>query len=143
MKAFFRMLALLLAVSGCQSPEQKLVGVWKTDSIFNYVNGFTETLNVPDEHWPLFEYSEDGVLTEHKFGQQRALKYQLVSADSLVYTDSAGTVLSGFSVLKLDREKLVLKKTHKPFLSGKNQQLYEIRFFTKVSSDSLPDAHQH
>lgn len=143
MKAFFRLLTVILACIGCQSPEQQLVGVWKTDSIFNYVNGFTETLNIPDEHWPLFEYSADGVLTERKFGQQRALRYQLVSADSIVYTDTSGTVLSGFSVLKLNNEKLVLKKTHKPFLSGKNQQLYEIRFFTKVPSDSLTDAHQH
>lgn len=143
MKAFFGLLAVLWAGCGCQSREQKLVGVWKTDSIFNYVNGFTETQNVPDEHWPLFEYRADGVLTERKFNQHRDLRYQLLSADSLVYTDTTGKVLSGFAVLKLDADKLVLKKTHKPFLPGKNQHLYEIRFFTKVPSDSLAEAQQH
>jgi len=136
-------LLTLLIFSGCNPPvfrqERNVVGTWKIDSMFNYVNGFTEMNNIADEHWSMFQYSADGVLAERKFGLKKDYRYQFVAADSLIYTDSSGALLSGFKVLRLDGKQLVLKKMHKPFLSGKNQELYEIRFFSKVPPDSLLD----
>ena len=136
------LILLLIGFSQCNAPvfiqERNLVGVWKTDSISNYVNGFTQVSNTPDAHWPLYQYDANGRLTESKFDQRRILGYKLVSSDSLIYTDSFGNFLNGFKVLQLDDDKLVLKKIHKPFLPGKNQHLYEIRFFSKIPADSLP-----
>ncbi len=135
---------LLIGFCQCNTPvfirERNLVGVWKTDSITNYVNGFTQVSNTPDIHWPLYRYDANGQLTESRFTQHRTFGYKLVTSDSLIYTDSFGAFMSGFKVLELDDEKLVLKRMHKPFLPGKNQHLYEIRFFSKIPAGSLSDA---
>jgi len=126
--------ALLLA--SCKTRERALQGVWRTDSISNFVNGFSFTNNAFDEHWSTFEYGADGVMTERKKDKFRTYRYQLPSADSLVYTDSTGHRLSGFQIVKLSDEHLILKKAQKPYLPGKNQELYEVRFFTKIHAAS-------
>ena len=129
------LLAILLPASlltSCKSRERALEGVWRTDSISNFVNGFSFTNNAFDEHWSTFEYGADGVMTERKKDKFRTYRYQLPSADSLVYTDSTGHRLSGFQIVKLSEEHLILKKAQKPYLPGKNQELYEVRFFTKI-----------
>ena len=122
--------ALLLA--SCKTRSRALEGVWRTDSISNFVNGFSFTNNAFDEHWSTFEYGADGVMTERKKERFRTYRYQLPTADSLVYTDSTGHRLSGFQIVKLSDEHLILKKAQKPYLPGKNQELYEVRFFTKI-----------
>ena len=125
-------LVLLAILASCHSRERALEGVWRTDSISNFVNGFSFTNNAFDEHWSTFEYGADGVMTERKKDKFRTYRYQLPSADSLVYTDSTGHRLSGFQIVKLSDEHLILKKAQKPYLPGKNQELYEVRFFTKI-----------
>jgi len=122
--------ALLLA--SCHTREHELTGVWRTDSIRNFVNGFSFTNNTFDEHWSTFEYGANGVMTERKKEKFKTYRYQLPTADSLVYTDSSGHRLSGFQIVKLSDEQLILKKAQKPYLPGKNQELYEVRFFTKI-----------
>jgi hypothetical protein len=132
-----RNLAAILALpaillGSCQTRQHTLEGVWRTDSIRNFVNGFSFTNNTFDEHWSTFEYGADGVMTERKKEKFKIYHYQLPSADSLVYTDSTGHRLSGFQIVKLTNEQLILKKAQKPYLPGKNQELYEVRFFTKI-----------
>ncbi|SDH22884.1 hypothetical protein SAMN04487996_13147 [Dyadobacter soli] len=122
--------AMLLA--SCHSRERSLEGTWRTDSISNFVNGFSFTNNTFDEHWSTFEYDANGVMTERKKEKFKTYRYQLPTADSLVYTDSTGHRLSGFQIVKLTDEHLILKKAQKPYLPGKNQELYEVRFFTKI-----------
>lgn len=131
------LLTILFAMflASCQTREHALEGVWRTDSISNFVNGFSFTNNAFDEHWSTFEYGADGVMTERKKEKFKTYRYQLLSADSLVYTDSTGHRLSGFQIVKLSDEHLILKKAQKPYLPGKNQELYEVRFFTKIHAD--------
>lgn len=129
---FIIIAAALTSLASCKTPESELTGVWRTDSISNFVNGFSFTNNTFDEHWSTFEYSADGVMTERKKEKFKTYHYQLPTADSLVYTDSTGHRLSGFQIVKLTDEQLILKKAQKPYLPGKNQELYEVRFFTKI-----------
>ncbi|GGM88547.1 hypothetical protein GCM10010967_21520 [Dyadobacter beijingensis] len=126
---------LFSSVFSCRTREQELQGVWRTDSISNFVNGFSFTNNTFDEHWSTFEYGADGVMTERKKEKFKTYRYQLPSSDSLVYTDSTGQRLSGFQIVKLSDEHLILKKAQKPYLPGKNQELYEVRFFTKLPAE--------
>lgn len=132
------MLLLGIGLGQCNIPvymqERDLEGIWRTDSINNFVNGFSFTNNTFDEHWSTFEYGADGVLTERKKEKHKTYRYKLPSSDSLVYTDSSGHQLSGFRILKLTDSQLILKKAQKPYLPGKNQELFEVRFFTKIPS---------
>lgn len=125
-------IVLFASLAGCKSRERALEGVWRTDSISNFVNGFSFTNNTFDEHWSTFEYGANGVMTERKKEKFKSYRYQLPTSDSLVYTDSTGQRLSGFQIVKLTNEQLILKKAQKPYLPGKNQELYEVRFFTKI-----------
>lgn len=127
-------------LTACNTRERELTGVWRTDSISNFVNGFSFTNNTFDEHWSTFEYGADGVMTERKKEKFKTYRYQLPTADSLVYTDSTGHRLSGFQIVKLSDEHLILKKAQKPYLPGKNQELYEVRFFTKIHAAGSPAA---
>ena len=120
----------------CTSREKQIQGTWKTDSILNFVNGFSHTNNSQDEHWSNFEYNNKNEVFERRKAEFRKYSYKIVSADSLVYLDSAGTILNGYQILKLDNNQLILKKDQKPYLPGKNQKLYEIRFFSRTSPDS-------
>ncbi|OJV12933.1 MAG: hypothetical protein BGO21_04175 [Dyadobacter sp. 50-39] len=140
-----KMLLVVLLASGLascnlSSSTHALEGTWRTDSIRNFVNGFSFTNNTFDEHWSTFEYGTDGVMTERKKEKFRKYRYLLPSADSLVYTDSTGHRLSSFRIVKLTNEQLILKKAQKPYLPGKNQELYEVRFFSKIRAAGAPAA---
>lgn len=137
MKQILILLTLLTGLTRCNVPvylqEKDLEGVWRTDSMSNFVNGFSFTNNTFDEHWSTFEYQPEGILLERKKEKFRKYRYNLPTSDSLVYADSSGQKLSSFQILKLTDKQLVLKKAQKPYLPGKNQELFEVRFFTKIS----------
>ncbi|WP_229216521.1 hypothetical protein [Dyadobacter sp. 3J3] len=136
MKKVVIVFLLMSVLTRCVSKEKQIQGTWKTDSISNFVNGFTQVNNSQDEHWSHFEYTKEGAVFERRKQEFRKSNYKILKSDSLVYIDSAGTFLSGYKILKLDDHQLVLKKIQKPYLPGKNQQLYEVRFFSKITSDS-------
>ncbi len=136
MKKVVIVFLLISILTQCVSKEKQIQGTWKTDSILNFVNGFSHTNDSQDEHWSHFEYTKDGAVFERRKQEFRKYYYKLLKSDSLVYLDSAGTFLNGYKILKLDDDQLVLKKIQKPYLPGKNQELYEIRFFSKINSDS-------
>jgi hypothetical protein len=137
LKQLLILLTLLTGLTQCNVPvymrEKELEGTWRTDSINNVVNGFSFTNNSFDEHWSTFEYQSDGILLERKKEKFRKYRYSLPASDSLVYADSSGHQLSSFLILKLTDNQLVLKKAQKPYLPGKNQELFEVRFFTKIA----------
>jgi hypothetical protein len=87
--------------------------------------------NTRDAHWSYFDYRADGTLYQRRKGEYRKSHYKLASADSLLYTDSTGKVLNGYKILDLTDKNMVLQKAQKPYLPGKNQELYEIRYFSK------------
>ncbi|MCE7061711.1 hypothetical protein [Dyadobacter sp. CY343] len=138
MKKSLTILAFSWILSGCSSHEEAIVGLWRTDSISNYVNGFSFTNDTKDAHWSYFEYRRDGSLFERRKGEYRKSAYKLISKDSLVYLDSTGKVINGYQILNLNERSLVLKKAQAPYLSGKNQELYQIRYFSKASPKNLP-----
>ncbi|TLU92333.1 hypothetical protein [Dyadobacter sediminis] len=137
MKQLVIILTMLAGLTRCNVPvymqEKELEGIWRTDSINNFVNGFSFTNNTFDEHWSTFEYQPDGILLERRKEKFRKYRYRLPASDSLVYADSSGQQLSSFLILKLTDKQLVLKKAQKPYLPGKNQELFEVRFFTKMA----------
>ncbi len=90
-----------------------------------------------DAHWSYFEYKADSLVFERRKDEFRKSYYKLIKPDSLFYCDSTGYILNKYQILHLDSKKMVLKKSQKPYLAGKNQELYEIRYFSKVSPDSL------
>jgi hypothetical protein len=130
-------IALISLLIQCTSREEKLNGTWQTDSISTFVNGFTHTNNAQDEHWSHFEYNNKGQVLERRKDEFRTYHYKILSADSLVYLDSAGSFLNGYKIIKLNDKQLVLKKNKHPYLSGKNQVLYEVRFFSKIHPDRI------
>lgn len=137
MKKAFTAILLISLLTQCTSKEKQIQGTWKTDSIANFVNGFSHTNNSQDEHWSNFEYNDKNEVFERRKAEFRQYNYRLVSSDSLVYLDSAGSFLNGYKILKLTEDQLILKKDQKPYLPGKNQKLYEIRFFSRILPDSI------
>lgn len=122
-------------MTNCKSEEENIEGLWRTDSIANYVNGFSFTNNSTDAHWSYFEYKDDKSVYERRDDEFRKSFYKILDKKILIYTDSIGRMLSRYQILHLDSRKLVLKKPQNPYLSGKNQELYEIRYFTKISPE--------
>ncbi|MDJ1505801.1 hypothetical protein [Xanthocytophaga agilis] len=108
------------------------LGNWKTDSVYNYANGFGMPYNTPITEWGEYEYDGSGWVTERKHRQSRRLRYQVIERDSLVYQDSTGEFLSGYRIMRLNDQVLVLKKQKEPMLSGKNQTIFEMRFFSRT-----------
>ncbi|PWJ57362.1 hypothetical protein CLV98_10769 [Dyadobacter jejuensis] len=136
LKAFGLAVLLFIACNGCRpNRHAAIAGTWQTDSISTFVNGLTRTNNVFDAHWSLFEYRADGTVLERRKQQFRTYNYHFVSQDTLAYQDSTGTTIGTYQILKLDEERLVLKKNQKSFLPGANQELYEVRYFSKQKQE--------
>lgn len=135
----FLVLVPVIFMTQCKSKEENIQGLWRTDSISNYVNGFSFTNNIFDEHWSYFEYKPDKSLFERRGKEFRKSYYKFLDKKILIYSDSLGRGLSRYLILHLDSKKLVLKKVQNPYLPGKNQEVYEIRYFSKIkpSSSSL------
>jgi hypothetical protein len=127
------LLALTLLLTNCKSREENIQGLWRTDSISSYVNGFSFTNNTMDAHWSYFEYKDDKSVFERRDDEFRKSYYKMLDKNILVYSDSIGRVLTRYLILHLDSKSLVLKKSQSPYLPGKNQELYEVRYFTKIS----------
>ena len=122
-------------LSSCSTNKQDaILGIWRTDSISTYVNGYSRTNNVFDEHWSYFEYQKEGKVFERRKSEFRKYNYQFVSQDSLSYADSTNNTITKYEILHLDPARLVLKKQQNPFLPGNNQELYEIRYFSKIEA---------
>ena len=129
------LIACLSICSACQdSKKEAILGIWRTDSISSFVNGYHRTNNVFDEHWSYFEYQKDGSVFERRKKEFREYHYQFFAPDSLAYSDSTNATITKYQILHLDPKQLVLKKHQNPFLPGNNQELYEIRYFSKIAT---------
>ncbi len=131
---------LLWLTLSCQSrpgfTQNDIVGAWKADSIFQYTNGFVERKAVLDpEENIVYDYDSTGRLTMKKEGEQRSIQYEIIAGDSLIYRSTTGGFLVGYRILSLSRNKLILKKKQYPLFPGPNQEVYEIRQFSPVSTD--------
>jgi hypothetical protein len=133
---------ILLAITTillCQcQPEEidvaHLKGEWQTDSIYSYQNGYEFTI-AEGENWGTYQYKDFGKIAEKKLGGSREYLYEVIGNDSLIYKNPDNTPIAGFVILKLSANQLVLKKERKPTFSGRNQEIYEIRYFSKISTN--------
>lgn len=127
-------LLLMTLLAACQEGYQSedLVGKWEVDSIYSYYNGFSYMAS--DNFIPTtYTYNEDGTLREEKFGGGRTIYYRFVDPDSLIYESADRTILGKFHIQKLNQNQLVLAKDKIPLFEGKEQERYEVRFFSKLT----------
>ena len=119
-------------------PQDLILGTWKIDSTYTFYNGFEKKQSGNNNMWPIYTY--DGKISrEIKSGTYRSFFYQIQGSDSLMLkpTQSGDTLF--FSIVKLEKDRMVLKKGKDPLFSGENQKRYEIRYFSRTTppKDSL------
>ncbi|MFC0186547.1 hypothetical protein SAMN04515674_106180 [Pseudarcicella hirudinis] len=141
MKKLFLFLPLLFF--HCKSKpafnKNQILGAWKADSVYHFTNGFVQAIAIVDSDENIvYEYDSTGSVFMKKDGEIRRIHYKFIREDSLAYFDSKGQFMTGYKILALTPEKLVLKKIQKPMFSGKNQEVFEIRRFSPVPSQRKP-----
>jgi hypothetical protein len=135
-KALVRVI-LLFAVSfmlmRCdRPPDTSLIvgGVWKTDSLYSYYNGFGST-RYDFEEEPHRSYSSDGVLTMTRGPETRSFRYEIKSNDTLLHYMNDGRVVDRFRVLKISKTGMVLRKELPPVFPGEGQMRYQVIYISK------------
>ncbi len=111
--------------------ESLILGAWKIDSVYSFYNGFGYTKYDVEEQ-PLRHYMQDGKLIMTRDKESRTFFYRIQNNDSLMHLDQEAKDIEKFLIVKLEKEKLVLRKELSPIFKGNNQQRYELRFFSKV-----------
>lgn len=103
---------------------------WQTDSIYDYYNGFGYMNRNP---YPkeVFRYRKDSIAT-HEGMSRELLFYYSTTDTSIVLRDMQGNLVSDFKILQLTDRNMVLKKNRDFIFPGKNQERYEIRYFSKL-----------
>ncbi|MBX3255520.1 MAG: hypothetical protein KF862_15370 [Chitinophagaceae bacterium] len=103
---------------------------WQTDSIYDYYNGFGYMNRTP---YPkeIFRYRKDSIAT-HEGMDRELLFYYSTTDTSIVLRDMQGNLVSDFKILQLTDKNMVLKKNRDFIFPGKNQERYEIRYFSKL-----------
>lgn len=134
---FCTLFVLVLISSNCTpDPEKLLLGSWQVDSVYSYYNGFGYWEYEEGIDWATYEYTPDGKMKEIKFGTYRPYRYRL-SNDTLLWISDNEPQAGWFEILELRQDYLVLKRDKAPLFSGKAQERYEIRFFSRA--DTLVD----
>ena len=131
------LLMLLALVFSCQPDIQPsaVIGSWKVDSSYLYYNGFGKMIYKDQGDWAVLDYRTDGVLSEAKFGTAQEYRYTFNDAgDTIHLKDRMDYPLLDYQVLKLNAELMILKKHKKPIYPGKNQERYEVRFFSRYQN---------
>ena len=125
-------LFVLVLISACTARDQhnEIAGTWKIDSVYTYYNGFgsMETTIVDLEQ---YTYLPDGTVDVSWSGTTRSMQYDLSARDTLKYYENKIEV-SRYVILKLASNRMVLRKEKAPLFSGKGQQRYEIRYFSRL-----------
>jgi hypothetical protein len=126
-----KLLVVMIAVmcSHCQWEKSDLHGTWKLDSVYTYYNGFDMTS--PGKE-PLYHFQDDGRLRMTQGTEFRFFIYE-VENDSLSYHTLDDQLIDAFEILDIDDNKLILKKEKKVLFTEKNQERFEIKYFSRVS----------
>lgn len=114
-----------------QIDSNYLYGEWQADSIYTFQNGF-DMVKRGGNSWGTYEYLNSGKVSESKSGNKREFLFEIIGIDSMVYKKPDQTLMTSFKILKLTDHELVLKKNIQPIFKGTNQELYEIRYFSKL-----------
>jgi hypothetical protein len=131
---------LLLFLSGfigvcCtqQSSDKKelIIGSWKTDSVYTFYNGFGFTRKDTEEI-PLQHYQADGKLKMTRDDESRFFFYSMPVTDSLIQKTLDNKNLGRYKIILLDENRLILKIAKSPLFTGKNQERFEVRYFSRI-----------
>jgi len=123
---------LLFFLTACSSaPEDRITGVWRVDSTYNYYNGFDYTERDEGIDWADCWYAADGAVKEIRFATYREYRYH-IRGDRLVWESMADGREVNFEVLHLGPNRLVLKRVKPPMFPGDNQERYEVRYFSRT-----------
>ena len=141
MRNFVLLFAAIFCLLTCESRRRSelIVGTWKIDSTYTYYNGFDFTQRESDGNWATYVYEKDGMMKEMKTGYFQHYFFELPSEDTLVVSAARGGENATFNILHLDAQHMTLKKSKNPVFPGGNQERYEIRYFSRITSspDSL------
>jgi len=105
-----------------------LQGSWKVDSVYSFYNGFDMTS--PGQE-PLYHFQPDGRLRMTKDKEFRYFVYK-VHNDSLTYMTLDDKIVDALLIMEVNDQHLVLKKDKSLLFKGRNQERYEIKYFSKV-----------
>ena len=127
------LICFLVCLSGCStfSNQKQIIGTWEVDSVYTYYNGFDMTLGASDV-WPVYSYGQNGIMYEIKSEGEKSFVYEFIGNDSLFIHPTSSGNESYYKIIRLSRNKMVLKKNKNPIFKGGNQHRYEIRFFSKI-----------
>ncbi|PZR39606.1 MAG: hypothetical protein DI538_06510 [Azospira oryzae] len=125
-------LVALLAVS-CRKnfSTERLIGSWRTDSVYSYDNGYGLTYRDLHEE-PLQHYEQAGRVKMTMGSESRWFTYELIQPDSLIIRNQNNKPVNKYLLLKLDEQQLVVKKQKPLIFSGPGQERYEIRYLSKI-----------
>lgn len=136
MKYLFIAAIVFLTAVSCDltPPEQKILGAWKVDSTYSYYNGFDMMERKNGADWAVLLYEIDQTVKEIKYGTYQEHHYDFIGPDSLVFLTANGQIRSSYSILRLDERQLHLLKNKAPIFAGKQQQRYEIRYYSRTKA---------
>ena len=133
MKVRHLSIALLAILTDCNPGNHTLLqGTWKIDSVYSYYNGFGFTRHEVEEE-PLLHYKPEGNLTMTRGNETRSFFYEIPNGDTLIHRKSDKGILEKFIIVKLDKDRLILKREMRPVFGGINQERMELRYFSRVS----------
>lgn len=128
-------LCLVLLTSCTSQKDTSLTGSWKLDSIFYFDNGFTYTNKAP---YPaeVHVYKEDSTFLRRGMGRENSFVFSLRNNELFIRDTSNGSIAK-FTILSSNKKTLTIRKEKSAIFAGKNQERYEIRFFTRLVKDSI------
>lgn len=107
------------------------MGAWQIDSVFDYYNGFTYTNTNPFPK-EVHVYQEDNTMLRRGLGEQKTYYFELKGQHLTIRDLPQATVGNELEITELTPQRLVLRKKKRPQFEGKNQERYELRYFSRV-----------
>ena len=103
--------------------------------MYDYSNGFSYTNKTP---YPaeVHVYNPDSTFLRKGMGHQSKYLYE-VKKNQVLLKDPTGVPGAKLMIIKIDSTQLALKKEKLAAFPGKNQEHFEIRFFTRIPLDSV------
>jgi hypothetical protein len=126
----------ILLLSSCDSSSDiNLMGAWRLDSVYDYHNGFAYTNKTP---YPseVHVYQPDSTFLRRGMGHENKYLFQ-VNENQLLIKETNGSPGAKLIIIRIDSTQLALKKEKNLIFPGKNQERFEIRFFTRIPTDSV------
>jgi hypothetical protein len=124
------LICLTLMLIQCRDRDiHDLQGSWRVDSVYSFYNGFDMTS--PGQE-PLYHFQPDGRLRMTKDKEFRYFVYK-VHNDSLTYMTLDDKIVDALLIMEVNDQHLILKKDKSLLFKGRNQQRYEIKYFSKVN----------